>query len=529
MIGAPGEINPLPGTPLELTSVRATGACVGIDFQVASPLERRRDVGGGRPRCHVHRRLLGARRAGPLDQRRARRVPAPRSAGLSPRPRVAATDRLRRRRHHAEGRPGRGAAGLPGAGRVRHPPPGQVVANCDASGACPQIAAPNGEERRYTANAVNAIGESVAAATTTAWAYDAPAAPREVTAAPVVTGGEGGLVSVRVAGVDAAATGFLELSSPAGELLRVRVDPGRDTVDIGRYRIGSNALSPLTVTPISRFEVPPGCPARSPARPSRSPRTASASRPRRPSRSPRSPTATARPPSRRRGAPARAVTAPRPGSASPGRRGLRRAPGGESADLQRPARRRGLRLRVCAESWWGGERYGRSDRHGRGPCRAERGAAAGWVFVVDETPTVDGAEARWMIRDAPHSSESPPRTTTPSSRADPRRACTTATPACASATCTSRGDPRPLGPGHPGAGRALPGAAHLAGRVLHRGHAAHRDRRILPRPRGRPGGVLLRHRPGAVLRRRRRAHRCRPRHQPGCPSARCAWRTSASP
>ena len=36
MIGAPGEVNPLPGTPLEVTSVRPTGACVGISFQVAS-------------------------------------------------------------------------------------------------------------------------------------------------------------------------------------------------------------------------------------------------------------------------------------------------------------------------------------------------------------------------------------------------------------------------------------------------------------------------------------------------------------
>ena len=37
VIGAPGEVNPLPRTALELTSVRASGACVGIAFQVASP------------------------------------------------------------------------------------------------------------------------------------------------------------------------------------------------------------------------------------------------------------------------------------------------------------------------------------------------------------------------------------------------------------------------------------------------------------------------------------------------------------
>ena len=36
VIGAPGEVNPLPGTPLELTAVRATGACTGVSFQVVS-------------------------------------------------------------------------------------------------------------------------------------------------------------------------------------------------------------------------------------------------------------------------------------------------------------------------------------------------------------------------------------------------------------------------------------------------------------------------------------------------------------
>ena len=37
VIGASGEVNPLPRTPLDVIDVRATGACVGVSFQVASP------------------------------------------------------------------------------------------------------------------------------------------------------------------------------------------------------------------------------------------------------------------------------------------------------------------------------------------------------------------------------------------------------------------------------------------------------------------------------------------------------------
>ena len=64
---------------------------------------------------------------------------------------------------------------------------------------------------------------------------------------------------------------------------------------------------------------------------------------------------------------------------------------------------------ACAESWFKGERYGRSTATAE--VRATQSAAppAGWTFVVDETPTVSSAEARWMIRDTPTSPESVPR------------------------------------------------------------------------------------------------------------------------
>ena len=410
VIGAPGEINPLPRTPLELTSVRATGACVGITFQVASPSSVLATWAADAPGAtctaafsvrDAQSRSTNAERDGSLllDLQGYPRGPAS----------LRQTD-------YEDGVITLGVD--PGEARQAYPAlagfviryEGQVVANCNPAGVCPQIAAPNGEERRYTANAVNAIGESAAAATATAWAYDAPAAPREVTAAPVVTGGEGGLVSVRVAGVDAAATGFLELSSPAGELLRVRVDPAVDTVDIARYRIGSNVLGPLTVTPISRFEVPPGL--------SGTVTGAAVTISTNGIGQPTAPTLTLSSVSNGDGTSTVTATAAAGsgGDGSETRLGIARAgagcavrTGGESATFTGLPDGQVYAFEMCAESWWGGQRFGRSAATGEVRAAQNSTPPTGWVFVVDETPTVEGAEARWMIRDAPRSSEAPPR------------------------------------------------------------------------------------------------------------------------
>ena len=240
--------------------MRPTGACVGVAFQVASASSVLATWAADAPgaTCTAAFSVRDAQGRGTNAERDGSLLLD--LQGYPRAPGVRAPDGVRRRRRHPPGRPGRGSPGVSGAHRIRHPPRG--CRRRDAAtppGVCPQIAAPNGEERRYSAVAVNAHRRIRRSRDDDRMGVRRPRRPGAVVAAaPVVTGGEGGLVSVRVTGVDAAATGFLELSSPTGELLRVRVDPGRDTVDIGRYRIGSNTLSPLTVTPISRFAVPPG-------------------------------------------------------------------------------------------------------------------------------------------------------------------------------------------------------------------------------------------------------------------------------
>ena len=81
VVGATGEVNPLPRTPLEVIDVRGTGACAEVRSR--APRHRpSRLVDGGCARGDVHRRLLGAGRPGPPHQRRSRRPAAPRPAGV---------------------------------------------------------------------------------------------------------------------------------------------------------------------------------------------------------------------------------------------------------------------------------------------------------------------------------------------------------------------------------------------------------------------------------------------------------------
>ncbi|HWI31946.1 MAG TPA: Ig-like domain-containing protein [Microbacterium sp.] len=409
VIGAPGEVNPLPRTPLELTAVRATGACVGVSFQVASAASVLATWAGDAPgaTCTASFSVKDAQGRGTNAERDGSLL-----LDLQGYPRGPAS--LRQTQY------GDGVVTLrvdPGEARQAYPAltgfvirhEGSIVATCNASGVCPDIAAPNGEERRYTAVAVNAIGESAASATTTAWAYDAPAAPREVSATPVVTGGEGGLVSVRVVGVETATTGFLELSSPTGELLRVRVD-SNDTVVIPRYRIGANTLTPLTVTPISRFAVPPGLEGTSSG--------AAVTIQTNGIGAPVNPTLTLTSVSNGDGTSTVTAsgTASSGGDGSETRYGITQSPGvctvspgGESATIRVPRDGEVYTFQLCTESWWQGDRYGRSTV--QADVRAAQNSAppTGFTFVVDASPTVSATDARWMIRRTPESPETPPR------------------------------------------------------------------------------------------------------------------------
>ncbi|MET0829100.1 MAG: hypothetical protein ABWY26_06245, partial [Microbacterium sp.] len=286
---------------------------------------------------------------------------------------------------------------------------GQDVAQCAADGTCPPIAAPNGEQRTYDAFARNAVGTSRAGVRTVAWAYDAPGAPTTVQARPVVTSGEGGVVALRIEGIDPDETGLIEVSSPAGETVTVPVRRSDTIIDLPGYRVGSNTSSPITVTPYSRFELPPGLGGSA----SGAAATVWANGIGAPlglalslssaSNGDGTSTVTAR------------GTAALNGDGSALRFGIARDPdrcttsaGGETAVFAGLADGEEYTFTVCAESWYGDTSYGRSTATASVRAQQAGQAPRGYTFLVDGTPNVGSGRAEWIIRSQPTSDERVP-------------------------------------------------------------------------------------------------------------------------
>lgn len=259
VIGASGEVNPLPRTPLIVVAARPVGACVGVSFQVASPTSVTASWTSDAPGAtctaafsvqDAQGRITTAERDGTilLDLQGYPKAPAS----------VRQTD-------YADGTltlrvdPGAAALAYPALTGFVVRWQGQVVAQCAPNGVCPDISAPNGEQRTYEVWAVNAVGESRSSVRTLGWAYDAPATPGQVTATPLVTAdGSGKVVDLQVSGIDAAQTGSLRIQSAVGETRTVTIAPNQTSVSVSRFVVGSNTQTPVTVTPVSRYSLPPG-------------------------------------------------------------------------------------------------------------------------------------------------------------------------------------------------------------------------------------------------------------------------------
>ena len=409
VVGVSGEVNPLPGTALRLMSVAASGSCTGVTFSVASPTHVRaawadETPGGTCTASFTVADAQGRQSAGDrdgsllFDLRGFPRAPASLTQ-------TAYAD---------------GALTLrvdPGPARSAHPAltgfevrsGGEVVAQCSAAGVCPELAAPNGEQRIYEAVAVNAVGPSAGSVRTTAWAYDPPTAPTAMRATPVVTAGAGGIVSLEISGVDAANTGSLEISSPAGETIRVSVTTGQTQVTVPSFRVGANTATTVTITPRSRFDVPPGAGAGPPT----GTLTGVANGIGEPTDLVLTLTATSTGNGRTE---VQASGAARPGGGGAARRwGI--VPAGGQCSGSPDGRERTFRdlpdgrlytFVLCVESWFDGRSYGRATV--RGEVRAVQSTAApeGYTFTVGPDALIDGQRAAWTIDEAPTSRERVP-------------------------------------------------------------------------------------------------------------------------
>ncbi|HET8928483.1 MAG TPA: hypothetical protein VFN24_11750, partial [Microbacterium sp.] len=416
VVGASGEVNPLPRTPLEVVDVRATGSCPGVTYARGSATtvvaSWTADAAGAT--CTA---------AFTLRDAQGRHTSADRDGSLLldlqgyPKAPAALVQAA-----YDDGQvtlrvdPGEARAAYPALTgfTVRHG--GAVVATCAPDGTCPPIAAPNGEARDYEAWAVNRVGPSRGSVRTVAWAYDPPPAPGAVTAEPVVTGGEGNIVSLRVTGIDTADVGRLEITSPAGETHSVRIRRSDTEVTVPQYVVGSNSVSAITVTPYSRYEMPPGFDGAT----SGSAVVVHANGIGAPLDATLQLSATADGDGTGTGT----VTVAAVGSAQPGgdgsqlRYGFARSgsrctvtESGNTATFEGLADGEEYAFDLCVESWYRGAVFGRTVTTATVRAAQSPDAPQGFTFSVDARPLLgdDRLSASWIIRDVPTSTETPPR------------------------------------------------------------------------------------------------------------------------
>lgn len=408
VIGAPGEVNPLPTTPLQLVSVAANSACTGVTFSVASHARVvatwTEDAPGATCSAtftvrDAQGRQSAAARDGAvvLDLQGYPRAPA--SIAQSAYADGSVTLRVD---------PGAAQTSYPAITGFEVRVGGQVVTTCTAQGVCPTVSAPNGEQRVYEAVAVNAVGSSRQSVRTTAWAYDAPTAPTSVTAKPVVAGADGGVAAVTMTGVDAGDTRALQLSSPSGETVTVPVSLGQTEVTVRAFRVGSNTSTPVTITPIARFETPPGLTGVAPGTTVVQAHGIGA---------PGSPTLTL---SAVNVGDGRAdITAT--GAATSGGDGAtvrygivqqgsvcRTSEDGATRVFRGLPDGRVYTFELCVESWYDGEMFGRTGTTAEVRAVQSGEAPTGFTFVVGPTAHVADGRATWTIDTAPTSPERPP-------------------------------------------------------------------------------------------------------------------------
>jgi hypothetical protein len=410
VIGGAGEVNPLPRTPLTVVAVRAAGECTGVTFTVTDAAHVRaswtKDTPGQTCTASFSvRDAQGRETAGDRDGRILFDLQGYPKAPAALIQSGYASGQVTLR---VDAGPSRLAYPTLTGFLIRSQ--GNVVATCAADGTCPVIAAPNGEQRRYTATAVNAVGESDPVATT-AWAYDAPATPSKVTAAPIATSGDGGMVSVAVEGIDPSQTAGVRLTSDAGDTVDVPVADGATSVFVPSYRIGVNTASRLTVTPYSRFSLPPGFDGSTTGQ-SRSIFANGVGAPKSPALAVASQTVN--------GDGTATITmrgsALRNGDGSTVRLAIvedgqfcRPADIGDETVIQATFTARigqAPRYRLCAASWYGGDSFGRVETTQQVVVKPTAGSPTpqGYTFTVAASPDVSGNRAEWTIKTKPSSS-----------------------------------------------------------------------------------------------------------------------------
>lgn len=253
VVGAPGEVNPLPGTPLRLVSASGSDNCTGVSFSAVDATTLRASWPSdraGAAECtgtFVVEDAQGRQSSGDRNGRVILDL-----QGLPADPTrvdwtafTATTVTLRVISD---------SGSHPSVTGYEVTRDGQVVGTCPASGLCDPIEARLGVPATYAVRAVSPVGLSRGSVEVSAWPYRAPTRPQGASFVPVPAGDGGGVATITVTGVDAT-TGRLRLTGGRGGE-RIVETHGRDTVVIERYDVGANSPVPLTVTPLTGHPLP---------------------------------------------------------------------------------------------------------------------------------------------------------------------------------------------------------------------------------------------------------------------------------
>lgn len=258
VIGAKGEVNPLPGTALELVDVKGASECSSVTFATSGTGAVTASWTGDTPGavCNAvfsvrdaQGRISGPDRQGTISIDLQGYPAAPAEVKQVSFGDGTATLAVS---------PGGASSSYPSVQGFALYRGTTKVATCDSKGACPQVTGlKNGDKQTYTAKTVNAVGESKAAVNAQAWSYAPPAAPTNPVWVPTkATPNNAGKqvdLSVRVKDTS---TRELKVSSPNGETRVVAVS-GAGKVSITGLNVGSNESQTVTIVPVTRLELPP--------------------------------------------------------------------------------------------------------------------------------------------------------------------------------------------------------------------------------------------------------------------------------
>lgn len=257
VVGASGEVNPLPGTPLEVVSVANDPNCPAVFFSVRGTTSIVASWGPDTPGAvctatfavrDALGRISSGARAGSL--------------ALDLRGYPSAPSQVRQVTF-GDGQlslavtPNTPGSSYPTVSGYAIYEGATKVASCGLDGACDLITGlRNGVKHTYTARAVNAVGESRGNATTVAWSYAPPAAPTNVTWRPSTnTAGEGKRIDIELDITDES-TRELRITSPNGETRLVSI-AARGHRSIAGVVVGGNSPQQVTITPITNLDLPP--------------------------------------------------------------------------------------------------------------------------------------------------------------------------------------------------------------------------------------------------------------------------------